>query len=131
MVVDGTRLFTGSVDRTIREWDIVSHAEISRFRGHKDTPLVLAYREHKVEKRGEEKNPHLGVLYSGGQDITVREWRDSGCEVPHVPMYRINTMDGKCAWDPDASYSNGKHLYHYPSDFCDSHEWNVGTVHDP
>jgi WD40 repeat protein len=101
--VEGDRVYTGSVDRTLREWDANTHAELTRYRGHSDTPLCLAQLN--------------GMLYSGGCDIALRQWRPSEHTIPHIPHYRVNTLDGKCNWPMNNSCGSGKHLYHYAPDF--------------
>ena len=81
MVVAGDKILTGSVDRSIREWAVETGEEVTRYRGHEDTPLVL-YEEG-------------GTVYSAGCDLSVRAWRPSPHTMPHVPFYRDNAMDAQ------------------------------------
>lgn len=104
LVVQEDMLLTGGADRTIREWSVASGAEVTRYRGHHDTPLAL-YEE-------------AGTIYSAGCDLTVRAWRPSQHTVPHVPYYRDNTMDAQWEWPLNGSHQAGKNLYHYPREWC-------------
>jgi len=96
-------IWSGSTDRTIREWQVASGEEIVRYRGHSDHILCIA-------RQG-------ASLCSGSADCSSRIWHVSNLLVPHVPYYRLDTLDGKSHWPEDASNLAGHELYCYKPDF--------------
>jgi WD40 repeat protein/serine/threonine protein kinase len=59
---DGTRLASGSFDRTVRVWDVAGGKELHTARGHGGWALTVAF------------SPDGTRLASGGSDQTVRVW---------------------------------------------------------
>lgn len=62
LLPDGTRLFGGSGDTSIRVWDTSSMELAAVLRGHRDTVTDLAI------------SPDGSTLYSASDDYTVRKW---------------------------------------------------------
>jgi eukaryotic-like serine/threonine-protein kinase len=60
---DGSRIATGSIDRTVRIWDLASH-ESRILRGHQDEILAVAF------------SPDGKWIASASKDRTVRLWSD-------------------------------------------------------
>jgi WD40 repeat protein len=59
---DGTRLASGSADRTVRIWDPIFGQEVLVLRGHASTVTAVAF------------SPDGSRLASAGTDQTVRIW---------------------------------------------------------
>lgn len=59
---DGTRLASGSKDRTIRLWDLDTFEEVTQLRGHLDRIADLVF------------TPDGSALFSCSPDYTVRMW---------------------------------------------------------
>lgn len=59
---DGTRLASGSHDRTIRLWDLDTFEEVAQLRGHLDRIASLVF------------TPDGSALFSCSPDYTVRMW---------------------------------------------------------
>ena len=59
---DGTRIVTGSHDKTVRLWDAASGELLATLKGHDDALLSVAF------------SPDGARIASGSQDKTVRLW---------------------------------------------------------
>lgn len=59
MTISGNRLFTGSLDNTIRVWDLTNHTEIACLRAQSSVSCLTISGNR---------------LYSGGYDHTIRVW---------------------------------------------------------
>jgi WD40 repeat protein/serine/threonine protein kinase len=59
---DGTRLASGSFDKTVKVWDVASGKELRTLQGHKSWALSVAF------------SPDGTRLASGGYDQTVKVW---------------------------------------------------------
>ena len=59
---DGTQIVSGSVDETVRVWDVAMGIEVNMFTGHTDTVSSVAF------------NPDGNTIASGSYDKTVRLW---------------------------------------------------------
>jgi WD40 repeat protein len=61
---DGQTLYSGSADRTIKQWSVAQQRCLQTFRGHQNGVMALALAEHGGGQ----------VLYSGSGDNTIKEW---------------------------------------------------------
>jgi hypothetical protein len=94
---DGTRLASGSFDKTVRVWDAQTGQELHTFRGHNNWVTTVAF------------SPDGTRLVSGGVDHTVKVWDvASGQE---LRTFRHESLVGTVAFSPDgmrlASGSDG------------------------
>jgi WD40 repeat protein len=83
---DGTRLVSGSVDRTVRIWDVRNGKMVALLTGHSDYVMSVAY------------SPNGKYVASGSQDRTVRIWdAEIGTE--------IATFQGHEGWVNSLAFS--------------------------
>lgn len=67
---DGTRAITGSIDNTVRVWDLSTGKEIARLDGHEHHVNAVAF------------SPAGNTALSGSTDLTARLWDiDAGTEI--------------------------------------------------
>ncbi len=91
---DGTRLATGSVDRTARVWDVRTGAEVCVLRGHGDDVVTVAF------------SPDGRRLATASRDRTVRVWDAStGALLGSSP--RQEHFPGAPAFGPDSRLAWG------------------------
>ncbi len=105
---DGTRLLSGSMDMTLREWDRVTGECICMFEGHTICVSSVAY------------SPDGTRVLSGSMDHTIREWdRETGkC---------LRVFEGHDKWVNSVAYSNdGTRLLSGSSDTT-IREWDQAT----
>ena len=76
---DGKRLVSGSVDKTVRQWDVGAGRMIDVRRGHSGEVLAVTY------------SPDGLWIASSGEDGTVRIWKDDDSEPPTV----LHDHDGR------------------------------------
>jgi len=60
---DGRRAVSGSLDNTVRLWDVDTGQELQRFTGHTNVVSGVAF------------SPDGKLIVSGSADATVRLWR--------------------------------------------------------
>src|ERR1700683_4621170 len=72
---DGTRIVSGSYDKTLRLWDAVSGAHLNTFRGHTHNIQSVAF------------SPDGTRIVSGSNDKTLRLW-------DAVSSAHLNTLSG-------------------------------------
>ena len=58
--LNNNKLFSASIDKTIRIWNTETHETIATLEGHTDSVICLALHENK--------------LFSGSYDNTIRIW---------------------------------------------------------
>jgi WD40 repeat protein len=72
---DGARVLSGSLDKTVRLWDMRSGLEVRRFEGHGDVVRGVAF------------TPGGHYVLSGGDDRTLRLWSvANGKELRSIPQ---------------------------------------------
>jgi WD40 repeat protein len=72
VTVDGSRAVSGSVDGTVRVWDVGSGAQLVKCEGHSDWVMGVSV------------TPNGSLAASCGRDATVRLWTLSGREVRKI-----------------------------------------------
>ncbi len=88
---DGTRLCSGSEDRTVRVWDASTGAELACLREHRGGVTSIAW------------SPDGLSLASGSRDHTVRIWQ--GCrEISHFFVRPSSGGIEKVCWSPDGDW---------------------------
>ncbi len=85
---DGTRLASGSKDKTVRLWDLTSKDEWVTLRGHTGWTNVLAF------------SPNGAMLASGSTDKTVQLWDTTTGELLTILTGHINGITA-LAFSPD------------------------------
>ncbi|KZP30686.1 WD40 repeat-like protein [Athelia psychrophila] len=87
---DGTRIASGSNDRTIRLWDTISGAHLNTLEGHSSAVLAVAF------------SPDGVIMASGSHDKTIRLWDTvSGKHLVTLEghTYRVRSV----AYSPDGT----------------------------
>jgi len=74
VTADGSRAVSGSVDGTVRMWDVSTGEQVSKCEGHTDWVMGVAV------------TPNGSLAVSCGRDATVRLWTLSGAEVSHMKL---------------------------------------------
>ena len=87
---DGTRIATGSVDKTVRLWDAATGQPIGQPLRHDDAVISVAF------------SPDGTRIASGGQDKTVRLW-DADTGQPIGQPLRHDDWVNSVAFSPDGT----------------------------
>ena len=80
---DAHTLVSGGNDRTVRKWNLDTGALLATYTGHTGAVRCLAARLEAATPGGGAQSPGLPqlakvVIYSGSEDGTVRQWKNSG-----------------------------------------------------
>ena len=109
---DGSKIISGSIDKTIRVWDAGTGVEIlPPLRGHDDTIYYIAF------------SPDGSKIISGSDDKTIRVWdANTGIVITHPQISADNapmpTMDGPMIWWWITNIDTGRYMGALPVGAC-------------
>ena len=96
---DGTRIVSGSLDKTVRIWDANTGAELMTLRGHGDSPLMADFISPVASVAF---SPNGTLIASGSYDYTVKIWNaKTGAEV--MTMDKHTSLVNDVAFSPDGA----------------------------
>jgi eukaryotic-like serine/threonine-protein kinase len=105
--LDGTRIASGGLDKTVRIWNADTGAQIKTLRGHGDSPLMADFISPVASVAF---SPDGKLIASGSYDYTVKIWNaDTGAEV--MTMKKHSSLVSDVAFSAD-----GKRLASASSD---------------